>query len=121
MMYRMLLPEFCHRDQRGSLVQLVSGGYAQVNVLKTYGGVTRGGHYHKRSTEAFYVVSGTTHVSFARGDESEERVFHSGDFFEVPPNTVHTLHFPEDCVLLALYDTPIETTEGKDIYNGGRN
>lgn len=119
MMYRLLQPEFCHADHRGLLVQLVSGGYAQVNVLETRGGVTRGGHYHKRSAEAFYVVSGAVEASFRRGRASEAHTFRKGDFFEVPPNTAHTLHFPENCVLLALYDAPIETADGKDIFSEG--
>ncbi len=117
-MYSCLEPEFCCEDTRGSLVQLVNENCAQVNILRTRAGVTRGGHYHKRSTEFFYVVSGSVNVAFECGTDHEEKMFQTGDFFEVLPGVVHTLRFPEDCVLVALYDKPVETSEGKDIYRG---
>ena len=50
--------DFSHVDDRGSLFQLVRAGYEQVNVLSTRAGVCRGGHYHKRAVECFFVVSG---------------------------------------------------------------
>ncbi len=118
-MYSCLKPEFCYEDARGSLVQLVSGNCAQVNILRTRAGVMRGGHYHKRCAEMFYVISGSVHVTFSNGQESEERTFHTDDLFAVPPGVVHALRFPEDCVLVAIYDQPVETSKGKDIYAGG--
>ena len=75
-MIRLLSPEFRHVDSRGSLVQLVSCGYSQVNILASNPGVTRGGHYHK----------------------------------------VHEMYFPEHCCMAVLYDQPVESEHGKDIF-----
>lgn len=119
MLYRMVEPDFYYEDQRGSLVQLVHGGYQQVNVLTSKAGVTRGGHYHKRCTEAFYVLSGAVKVTFKQGGLEEERLFTRGEFFKIPPHTVHTMAFLQDSVLLALYDEPVETAAGKDIFSEG--
>ncbi len=119
MIYRTMQPDFCFEDQRGSVVQLVHGGYQQVNVLTTKAGVTRGGHCHKRCTEAFYVISGEVKVTFKRGGLREERIFKNGEFFKILPDTVHTIAFLKDSVLLALYDEPVETAAGKDIFLEG--
>lgn len=115
-LYGLLSPTFRHRDERGELVQLVRGGWEQVNVLCSYKGAVRGGHYHKICREAFYVVSGSVNLTLWQGPRREDATFRAGDFFEIPPGTVHEMSFPEDCVLVALYDRPVETPSGKDIY-----
>ena len=111
--------DFSFEDSRGCLTQLVHEGYDQINVLKTNAGVLRGGHYHKISEEAFYVVSGSVEVELKRSTETEkEKVnFKKGDFFEIHPNTVHSMFFPEDCLMVQMYDKPVEQADGsKDIY-----
>ena len=45
-----------------------------------------------------------------------KKKFLQGDFFVLEPGTVHSLSFPEDCILVALYDQPVERDVGsKDI------
>jgi len=111
-------PDFRHSDERGQLIQLCKNGYEQINVLYSKAGVIRGEHYHKINHEAFFVVSGSVTVEVHNKDESMECVFTSGDFFEVEPMVVHSLYFPEDCILLALYDKCVELENGiKDIYS----
>lgn len=116
MIYKKLATEFSHRDSRGSLTQLVGQGYSQVNILVSYSGVTRGGHFHKVCREAFYVISGSVTVCFEKDGYKETVDFAEGDFFEIEPYTVHEMYFLEDCVMVALYDKPVKTPEGKDIY-----
>ena len=116
MLYKDLLAEFRYSDERGSLVQLVSKGYSQVNVLKTNKGVTRGGHFHKLCHEAFYIVSGSVSVKLKADNKTEINDFSEGDFFEIAPYTEHEMYFPESCTMIALYDIPVETISGKDIY-----
>jgi mannose-6-phosphate isomerase-like protein (cupin superfamily) len=48
-------------------------------------------HWHKRSTEAFYVVEG--HLSLQVGERGVEAK--PGDFVLVPPGTVHVWRNPE--------------------------
>ena len=66
MLFERLTPDFSHCDDRGILHQLVHEDCEQVNVLITHADVVRGGHYHKESTETFYVVTGSVNLLFER-------------------------------------------------------
>lgn len=116
MMIKTLSPEFLHIDDRGSLTQLVSSGYSQINILVSNSGVTRGGHYHGVCREAFYIIEGAVRVTAENGEEFNEQIFRKGDFFQIYPDTAHEMYFPERCIMAVLYDRPIETESGKDIY-----
>lgn len=118
-LYKVLQPDFNFEDVRGKLCQLVHENWQQVNVLVTKAGVVRGVHYHKVSKEAFYIISGSVDVRFRNGSERDYKHFVKGDFFMVMPEAVHELSFPEDCVMVQLYDIPVENVDGsKDIYVG---
>lgn len=116
-LFEKLTPDFAFQDDRGKLTQLVHGGYTQINVLESRKGVFRGGHFHKVSREAFFVVSGWVEVTLEKNAERHTESFGPGDFFEIAPFVVHSMRFPEDCVLVAMYDIPVEREDGtKDIY-----
>lgn len=115
-LYRSREIDFCHEDERGILLQLVHEGFQQVNVLMSNAGVIRGGHYHKLTSEAFYVLSGSVEVELKRGGEQETVVFNKGDFFEIGPHTVHSMRFPVDCLMVQLYSVPVIKDGKKDIY-----
>ena len=109
--------DFEFHDTRGSLTQLAHQGYEQINVLVSYSGVERGGHFHKFSTESFYVVKGTVQVSARMGEKREKVLFTTQDFFRVKPYVIHSMYFPEDCILVAMYDKCVELANGsKDIF-----
>ena len=111
--------DFSFVDNRGSLYQLVHSGYEQINVLFTKKGVKRGGHYHKRSTECFFVVAGTVEVTAKRGDEEKKYIFSKNSFFQVNPNVVHSMYFLDDCTMVAMYNKCVELDDGtKDIFPG---
>lgn len=115
-LYTILHTDFEHADERGKLIQLVHEGYQQVNVLISGQGMLRGAHYHRLRREAFYVVSGSAVFTFTAGEQSETVLFRPGEFFAVEPNVVHSLYFPEGCVMVQLYDLPVELPDGtKDI------
>ena len=115
-LYNIRTPDFRFADSRGSLVQLVHEGYAQINVLESKAGSTRGAHFHKRATEAFYVVNGNVEVTFIK-ETTEKVTFRPGDFFEVLPLVLHNMYFPEDCLMVQMYDIPVENEDGtKDIF-----
>lgn len=116
-LYDILQADFLYSDMRGQLAQLVHNGYRQVNVLESKKGTVRGGHYHKISNEAFFVVRGSVDVTLRQGDQQEVVKFHKNDFFLIKPYMIHSMSFCEDCILIALYDVPIEKDDGaKDIY-----
>ena len=118
-LYKRLSVDFEHEDDRGKLAQLVHKGFSQVNVLETRAGVSRGGHYHNVSREAFFVISGSVKVHLKNESGEQVEIFHKGDFFMVFPFTVHSMYFPEDCVMIALYDIPVKGGDGgSDIFCG---
>lgn len=116
-LFRRIKVDFQHVDARGSLTQLVHQGFAQINVLKSKKGATRGAHFHKRSHEAFYIVNGSVDVLFKSKEREESITFHEGEFFEIPPFVLHNMVFPEDCLMVQMYDIPVENEDGsKDIF-----
>lgn len=116
MLYQQLTPDFTFSDERGTLTQLAHTGYTQINIVTSKAGTLRGSHYHKQSTEAFHVISGTVDVTLSRENQKEKVTFRSGAFFQIEPYTVHSMFYPEDTVLIALYDIPVELENGeKDI------
>lgn len=118
MLIERITPDFSHADDRGSLVQLVHGACDQINVLKSHKGTVRGDHYHKISTESFFVVSGSVEVTCSEKGEQETAVFFEGDFFRIRPYVMHSMRFHEECTLVAFYDICVEKADGtKDIYS----
>ena len=118
MLIEFLKPDFSFEDTRGRLVQLVHGGWEQVNVIRSRAGVLRGGHYHARSTEAFYVISGRFELGLEglTSSEKEEHCLEAGAFFRIRPGVLHSFRFLEDSVLVSLYDRAVEGEDGtKDI------
>ena len=115
-LYKMRTIDFCHEDDRGFLLQLVHEGFRQVNILKSNAGVKRGGHYHKTTKEAFYVLSGDVEVEFKKGQQKERAVFHQTDFFEIGPFVSHSMYFPTACLMVQLYSEPVVKDGASDIY-----
>ncbi len=116
-LYEKLNVDFEYADNRGKLIQLIHDGYRQVNVLRTNKGVTRGGHYHKICRETFFVISGSVEVSFRYHEQLESVIFQACDFFCINPYVVHSMFFPEDCIMVQMYNVPVEQQDGtKDIY-----
>lgn len=116
-LYSLKKIDFQHVDSRGSLTQLVHDGFKQINVLLSNKGAKRGAHYHKRAIEAFYVFSGSVEVTLWNKSNREIVVFKKGDFFEIHPYVLHDMFFPEDCLMVQMYDVPVENNDGtKDIF-----
>lgn len=109
--------DFKYEDDRGSLIQLVHEGYEQVNVLYSAKGTIRGGHYHKETSESFYIINGSVSVKAKYGEKEIYYKFMKGDFFLIKPFVVHSMEFAEDCLMVQLYSKTVERDNGsKDIF-----
>ena len=118
MLVQFIKTDFEFGDERGRLVQLVRGGWKQVNYITSVAGAFRGGHYHSKNREAFYVVSGGFELQLKDSATGEEQTYNikEGDFFVVPPNVVHSFKYTADTALISLYDNGVELPDGtKDI------
>lgn len=123
MLIEKIKADFEHKDERGTLIQLVRRGYSQINVITSKGGTFRGGHYHQLNTEAYYIVSGSCKVTASKDGEKEIRIFREGDFFRIGPYVAHDFEYIEDSVLVTMYSFGIELGNGEmDSYvlNPGR-
>lgn len=109
-------PNFEFHDNRGSLVQIVREGFKQVNVINSIEGAIRGGHYHEKNCELFYVIQGKTILKVWKFDainEKEEYEFKAGDMFEIPAFIVHDFTFLANTLLVSMYSEGVELENGK--------
>ncbi len=111
-------PDFSFADERGLLVQIAHENVAQVNAVFTKKGAVRGNlHYHKKTKETFFLLSGKVRVTVSLDGAQEEYVFSAGDTFRIPENVRHTFEYLEDTYLVGLYSARVELPDGtKDIY-----
>ena len=117
-MIEFIQPEFVHEDDRGSLKQLVSKGWSQVNVIHSSKGAIRGDHYHKENRELFYILNGSFALSLERGSDKQEHQIKAGDMFIIEAGVKHSFEFTEDTNLVAMYDIGVENTAEFDIHSG---
>lgn len=113
MLIERLKVDFEHRDDRGTLTQLIHKGYSQVNVVISKGGIFRGGHYHELNTEAYYIIKGSCQVTARRGGEEETEIFREGDFFRIGPYITHDFDYLEDSILVTMYSLGVELGDGR--------
>ncbi|MCI8512967.1 MAG: cupin domain-containing protein [Lachnospiraceae bacterium] len=120
MLIHILKPNFVFEDERGSLIQLVRAGYAQVNVITSTADSLRGGHYHKKNEEAFYILDGELRLEVYKLGEREVResyVFAAKDMFQIPRCVVHSFYFTKPTTLVSMYSNGVELPDGgKDIW-----
>lgn len=110
-------PDFTFTDDRGTITQIVHGGFTQINAVFTKAGKVRGNfHYHEHTKELFYIIKGKISFTAKYGGVTEEYTFCDGDMFMVNENIRHTFLYLEDTYLVGLYTTPVEKEDGtKDI------
>ena len=120
MLIEFLKTDFDFVDERGSLTQIVSDGWKQVNYITSKQGTLRGNHYHKNNNEAFYVIEGAFELNLinTKTKETENYSIKSGDFFKIGPYISHSFSFKKDTQLISFYDNGVVEGEIKDIYIG---
>ena len=112
-----LTPNFSFTDSRGFLYQLCRDGWKQINVSKTLAGTFRGGHYHKDTKEAFFIIDGEISAELKKNSKKENYIFKTGDFFVINSYILHSFTFNKDTLMIALYDKGVEKHDGtKDIF-----
>lgn len=116
MLVEILKPDFEFEDHRGSLKQLFHKGWKQVNIIQSFSGILRGGHFHKNNKEAFYIIQGSVVLQLEKDGFNETYSFSSRDMFIIEPYVFHTFVFQEDTILVSMYDLGVGEGEEKDIY-----
>lgn len=85
-----------------------------------------GKHYHKKTTEYFYILQGKISVSvknmkrraFHDGESKlqTKQVFKKGDLFVIQPYTLHTMHVLEPTMCIVLYSQQF-SENNPDLYH----
>lgn len=112
MLIERIKPDFEHKDERGTLIQIARRGYSQINVVISKEGIFRGGHYHKLNTEAYYIIRGKCKVTAYTDSEKESELFRTGDFFRIGPYVTHDFEYIEDSILVTMYSFGVELDDG---------
>ena len=62
------------------------------------------------------MVSGRVEVTLRKEARSSKPLYLARVIFSNSPYVIHSMTFPEDCILAAMYDVPVEKADGtKDI------
>jgi dTDP-4-dehydrorhamnose 3,5-epimerase-like enzyme len=80
-----------HRDERGELLGLTRDTWEEANIVETVAGAVRGGHYHAKTRELFYILDGSVqiHLADVRSGQSEELTVTQGALFIIEPFIRH--------------------------------
>lgn len=93
-----------HTDARGSIFDIVEEMVGHVGMVTFTPGAVRGNHYHFKSVQYNYVLSGT--VTLTVEDQArhvkEEYVLSEGSFARIPAGVIHTYSAQDDAVMLDM-------------------
>lgn len=102
-----------HTDQRGNITDLISDDEINAVTLITFSkGAVRANHYHERTVQWNYVISGEILlVTQMPGKERAERVLKAGDFAVTRENERHALKGVTEAEVLILTKGPRAGTQ----------
>lgn len=110
-------PHLHFTDSRGILRGISQGrSWEEMNYAESISGAVRGGHYHRRTVEGFYIIRGKLKVHFKSLKTALNYWFMAerGDSFLIPPLTVHTFEVMEEAAWIN-YLSRAMSDEDKDI------
>jgi len=95
-------------DKRGSITDLISNDEINAVTIITFSkGAIRANHFHKRTIQWNYVLSGTVKlVTQFPGEELVEKILTKGDFALTRENERHALQGLTDAEILILTKGP---------------
>lgn len=117
-MSRIIKPNFEHKDERGTLREIIRGHHWwQLNEYERKKGTIAGNHYHKKINEFFFIIKGKVKVNIfnVETEKSEEFIANTGNAFTVFKNEAHALKFIEDTIFITLLSENFDESN-PDIY-----
>lgn len=106
MKVRRLKPAF--RDRRGVITDILTHRSVDaITIITCAKGSVRGNHYHKKTIQYTYVVSGRVkYLTRPAGKRARSRVLSAGHLVESPAGENHAFVALQDSVLLSLSSGP---------------
>ena len=87
---------FQNKDNRGNIHGIINKlNWEEINIISSHKGSIRGGHYHKKTTELFFIIEGNIEIKTGRinqkGDICEQMKYKvtTNDIFIIKPFTIH--------------------------------
>lgn len=108
-----------HADSRGAILDVLAGVKIDaITIITSKKGAVRGNHYHKRTIQYTYLVSGRlSYLTSGKSGKVARRVLKPGDLVESPPGETHTFVALRDSVFLSLSRGPRQGIDfEKDTY-----
>jgi dTDP-4-dehydrorhamnose 3,5-epimerase-like enzyme len=106
-------------DDRGVFQGIINhGAWQEVNVVYTQAFQTRGGHFHRHTTEAIFMLTGRADVVLTLCGDGEKKItltLVEGEGIEIPPYTAHDFKYLEDSTHLQLLDLRFDP-ENQDLF-----
>lgn len=109
---------FIHSDNRGSFSELIKSrefGQVSLNVIKP--GETKGGHYHFRKTERFFIIKGEVLAKLDRLNGSKDVRLTVGDYIDVAPLVKHSfMNVGQEDAYMIIYCDEAYSPDAADTY-----
>lgn len=106
--------EYQRKEDRGTLTQVNTGDWKQLNILEIKKGNTFGGHYHKEKEELFYVVFGKVNMMIQNQLEESPvcvEILSKGDCILIEPYEEHSLIAIQDTTIVEVLSQPYSETD----------
>lgn len=113
-----LKPNFEFFDDRGFLLEIWKGSnWKRMNYIFSKKGSLRGGHYHKKTSELFFIAEGLCEVKLFMIRSNKEVKFkvEKNDIFIVEPYEVHYIEALKDSKIIAVLDR-LQPQKNHDIF-----
>ena len=107
---------FRHKDERGSIYGIINkGNWKEINFIKSKKGSSRGGHFHKKTKELFYILKGKIQIRIQEVKNNKlvgkQNIIEVNpyDIFLIEPNYTHTFKIIEDAEWINILSKKIDT------------
>ncbi|HZH59463.1 MAG TPA: capsular polysaccharide biosynthesis protein CapF, partial [Metabacillus sp.] len=120
-----------HRDERGSLVELIkSNHFGQIFVSTSQEGLMRGNYYHNSKVEKFCVIKGNAAIRFRKLNDDEVITYYVSErkmeVVDIPPGYTYSIeNLAEGELIVLLWVNEVFSLEKPDTFplnateNGG--
>tara|TARA_B110000003_G_C16223526_1_gene368330 strand:- start:24 stop:398 length:375 start_codon:yes stop_codon:yes gene_type:complete len=95
---------FQNDDNRGNIYGIINQlNWQEINIISSRKGSVRGGHYHKKTIELFFIIEGEIEIKAEEINEDgdighqKEYIVKANDIFIIEPYIIHEFKAIENC------------------------
>jgi dTDP-4-dehydrorhamnose 3,5-epimerase-like enzyme len=100
-------------DPRGEFLGLINtGNWQEVNLVKTKAGKVRGNHFHTKTNEVIFLLTGRVDIELCDCSNFNDKLnlsLMSGEGVKITPYIFHKFRYLEDSVHIQLLDIPFDS------------